>query len=165
MLDCLQEPPPYLSCNEFEAHEIVPKLYLGDYSSASKRDALKERGVTHILNCARIARNWFPEEFKYRHLQIDDHQMEDILVHFDSSIAFIKDALRNGGVLVHCMAGISRSATVVMAYLIKCEKMTLDEALQHVKQKRAVVKPNTVGSTSSRVCPLWSASGKEVTKC
>jgi len=61
MLDCLQEPPPYLSCNEFEAHEIVPKLYLGDYSSASKRDALKERGVTHILNCARIARNWFPE--------------------------------------------------------------------------------------------------------
>ncbi len=61
MLDCLQEPPPYLADNEFEGHEIIPSLFLGDYSSASKRDALKERKVTHIINCARIARKWFPE--------------------------------------------------------------------------------------------------------
>jgi hypothetical protein len=61
MLDCLQEPPPFLLENDFEAHEIVPNLFLGDYSSASKRDALKERNVTHVINCARIARKWFPE--------------------------------------------------------------------------------------------------------
>lgn len=143
MLDCLQEPPPYLADNEFEGHEIIPSLFLGDYSSASKRDALKERKVTHIINCARIARKWFPEDFTYHHLEIDDHPMEDILTHLDRCCAIINEARQGGGaVLVHCMAGISRSASVVVAYLVKFEKMPLPEALRHAKEIRTVVNPN-----------------------
>lgn len=109
----------------------------------------------------------------YHHLEIDDHPMEDILAHLDRCCAIINEARQGGGaVLVHwyihkptrhsqrsdhfskqsvttfplhgSMAGISRSASVVVAYLVKFEKMPLPEALRHAKEIRTVVNPNPV---------------------
>ncbi len=64
-------------------------------------------------------------------------------VYFDVATKFINDAIKSDGkVYVHCMAGISRSPTIVIAYLMKYEKMNLDDAYNFVKSRRWIG-PNT----------------------
>ena len=64
---------------------------------------------------------------------------QDILQHFEEAIAFIEQALAsNGIILVHCFAGISRSASCVIAYKMKKYKMTSNEAHMAVSEKRCV---------------------------
>ena len=61
----------------------------------------------------------------------------------DNGVAFIDRArAANSSVLVHCVAGISRSSTIVIAYLMKREKMTLKDAYAYVKSKRTIIRPN-----------------------
>ena len=56
---------------------------------------------------------------------------------------YTEDNLKNGGnVLVHCVAGISRSASVVLAYLMWKENMSFEEALEYLKGLRPIVEPN-----------------------
>jgi len=63
--------------------------------------------------------------------------------HFQGCIGFIKEAITSGGsVLVHCYAGVSRSATIVIAYLMQEMAMTFNDAFQHVKRQRWFICPN-----------------------
>lgn len=56
---------------------------------------------------------------------------------------FVDEARENGcGVLVHCLAGISRSVTVTVAYLMQKEQMTLNQAYDHVKRCKPNISPN-----------------------
>jgi protein-tyrosine phosphatase len=61
---------------------------------------------------------------------------------FEETNRFLTDALKKGNVLVHCFAGISRSATVVIAFLMKYKKMNFEEAFEFTKQKREIINPN-----------------------
>lgn len=54
-----------------------------------------------------------------------------------------EEAYQSGrGVLVHCQAGVSRSATIVIAYLMKHTLMTMTDAYKYVRSRRPVVSPN-----------------------
>ena len=70
-----------------------------------------------------------------------DHQ--NIIQHFDESNEFIQQAYKAGGkILIHCQAGVSRSATILAACLMKSKKIKRDEALEIIKRKRACIAPN-----------------------
>ena len=85
----------------------------------------------------------FPDRFTYKHVTVADTPETDITASFNTCFSFIDEARRAGGcVLVHCMAGVSRSATVVMGYLMKSQGMTFDAAFKHVKQCRPCICPN-----------------------
>eukprot|EP01017_Pseudomicrothorax_dubius_P026315 TRINITY_DN2926_c0_g1_i6.p1 TRINITY_DN2926_c0_g1~~TRINITY_DN2926_c0_g1_i6.p1 ORF type:complete len:110 (+),score=16.36 TRINITY_DN2926_c0_g1_i6:398-727(+) len=72
-----------------------------------------------------------------------DIPSQDLKSKFNESIEFINLARSRGeNVLVHCYAGISRSATIVIAYLLREYKYRLEEALAYVVAKRSIVKPN-----------------------
>lgn len=76
----------------------------------------------------------------YHYIIIDDKQSEDILQYLDSATDFIHS--HNGEVLVHCAAGVSRSATVCIAYLIRFHRYSLDSALALCLSARPIVQPN-----------------------
>lgn len=58
---------------------------------------------------------------------------------FVQGVNFIRDALENTSVMVHCLAGVSRSVCLVLAYFIKCKGFSYDEAYSLVKIKRNIV--------------------------
>ena len=123
--------------------EIIPHLYLGSIGSASNLKELQNCKITHIVCCARGIKNFFPDNFKYLNLDILDSEAVDIKKYFDESSKFIDEAIKNNGnVLVHCHAGVSRSSTILIAYVMKYKQMKLDKVLELLRSKREKVNPN-----------------------
>jgi len=132
-----------LPVRDFDAQEIVPNLYLGDVYAAHNTRELKKRNITHIVTCTVGVVPPFPDSFQYKHLKILDCAAENIHEHFGETSAFIGDAIADGGkVLVHCIRGVSRSATIVSAYLMTAFKMSHIEAVEKVRLKRPIARPN-----------------------
>ncbi|KAK3417641.1 dual specificity protein phosphatase 1 isoform X2 [Eucalyptus grandis] len=127
----------------FRMCQIEEGLFLGSYGDARNRDRLKSLNVTHILTVANLVPE-FPNDFVYKVVDVMDSEDTDIRQHFEECISFIDEARRQGGsVLVHCFMGISRSVTVVAAYLMKRRGMRLSQALEHVKTRRPQAAPNS----------------------
>jgi protein-tyrosine phosphatase len=134
---------PYL--NPKNGCEVYPGLYLGNAAFASDADLLTGLGITHIVNCAKEVPDYFKGDFnfEYLHLMLDDIPNENITRFFELSRKFIKESLDNRKiVLVHCWAGISRSVTVVIYYLVKTLGISVKDALEMVRKCRPVANPN-----------------------
>lgn len=100
--------------------------------------------VRHILNVTREIDNFFPGMFDYLNIRVYDDDKTDLLKHWDNTFKYINKARNEGSkVLVHCKMGISRSASVVIAYAMKAFNWNFDKALKYVKTKRSCIKPNT----------------------
>ena len=123
--------------------EIIPHLYLGSIGSASNLKELQKCKITHIVCCGENIKNFFPDKFKYFNIPILDSDKEDIKKYFESSYKYIDEAIKNkGNVLVHCHAGVSRSSSFVIAYIMKSQKKKYDTVLDIVKSKRNKINPN-----------------------
>ncbi|XP_014251184.1 serine/threonine/tyrosine-interacting protein B-like [Cimex lectularius] len=130
--------------------EIVPGLFLGPYSSAmrSKLEELKSSGIKGIV-CVRhsleaqFIRPNFLDHFRYLILDIADSTSENIIQHFVTVRDFINEILESGGkVLVHGNAGISRSAALVLAYVMEKYGLEFKKAYDLVQQRRFCINPN-----------------------
>jgi len=126
------------------ASEVFPWLYIGSFNNACDIYELERIKATYVLNCAYECNNEkLPKEIKELHLKIYDYEEFDISGFFEKANDFINQCKSEKGVmLVHCKLGISRSATLVLAYLIKNLGYTVDSALQFLVQKRDRVNPN-----------------------
>ncbi|TPX71783.1 hypothetical protein SpCBS45565_g00972 [Spizellomyces sp. 'palustris'] len=124
--------------------QITPSLFLSGVGPAQNLPLLKENSITHILGIGLRLKARFPNEVTYKHLSLEDDPQVDIMRYFPETYRFIDEAVKgNGRVLVHCIAGISRSATIVIAYFMKSESIGLYEARQKVKSKRRIIHPNS----------------------
>ena len=120
--------------------EIIPnKLYLGNYYSATLKESLKEKGITHILMTGYYLNEIYPNDFTYMTIEIDDDEHEDIFKYFYSCINLIE---KSNIVYVHCQAGMSRSASFVIAYVMFHFKYKLKEAFDYVQERREIICPN-----------------------
>ncbi|XP_045721515.1 serine/threonine/tyrosine-interacting protein-like [Mirounga angustirostris] len=133
-----------------EMQEILPGLFSGAYSSAtkSKLPILQKYGITHII-CIRqnIEANFvkpnFQQLFRYLVLDIADNPVENIIRYFPMTEEFIDGSLQTGGkVLVHGNAGISRSAAFVIAYIMETFGMKYRDAFAYVQERRFCINPN-----------------------
>lgn len=66
----------------------------------------------------------------------------NLMKHFPAIIQFIKEGMKEGTVFVHCFAGVSRSSTSVISFLMAEHQMNFYEALSFVKRKRPIIFPN-----------------------
>merc|ERR1712137_1444239 len=87
--------------------------------------------------------NQFPDDFVYHCYSFKDVAEENISHKFEEIIETIEKAEKaKKPMLVHCVQGISRSASVVIAYLMKTRKWSLKESYEFVKSKRRIISPN-----------------------
>lgn len=133
----------WLSQNGFEANSIIDDLYLGSIDSVMDKTKLNELGVTHIISAIAGFIPPYPEKFKYLVVDALDSELSDLTECFDPCVEFIDNAVEsNGKVLIHCMAGRSRSASIVCAYLVNKFGMDVDSAVKSMQSQRNIVQPN-----------------------
>ncbi|CDW85488.1 dual specificity catalytic domain containing protein [Stylonychia lemnae] len=129
--------------NEFQM--IIPNLYLGGQISAMNVTKLQEQNIKRVLKVNGIE-SAFPFKnygIELRVLDMDDMPDFDMIPFIDTATDYIYEAISNNqGCLVVCTAGISRSASIVISYLIKYKKMNYDQAFELTKKARVFVKPN-----------------------
>ncbi|KAM7415948.1 hypothetical protein PAMA_018152 [Pampus argenteus] len=143
------EPEPIVTGRRTPAYdqdgpvELLPFLFLGSAIHSSRRETLAAAGITAVLNVSSSCPNFYEGEFQYLRITVEDSLAADIRASFSTAIAFIDSVKQSGGrVLVHCQAGISRSATICLAYLMHTQRVRLEEAFDFVKQRRQVISPN-----------------------
>ncbi|XP_076448008.1 dual specificity protein phosphatase 7-like [Babylonia areolata] len=125
--------------------KVLPYLYLGNAKNSADLTQLRKNGIHYILNVTPNVPNMFEDngDFKYLQIPISDHWSQNLSSFFPDAIAFIDEARkRKQGVLVHCLAGISRSVTVTVAYLMSRQSMCLNEAYDFVKKCKPNISPN-----------------------
>ena len=126
--------------------QITSRIFLGSYDSGGKMyDGLRLFGITHILTVGHNMPPAFEGKFKYHVMVMEDHHKVDISKYFPESFEFIKQALdenETNKVLIHCYAGVSRSASVTIAWLIHTNLMSYPEACEYVRKARHWIDPN-----------------------
>lgn len=121
---------------------VRPFLLLSSQDAAHDMETLKKFKVSHVLNVAWGVANPFPH-LLYKTINILDVPDADITSYFPECCAFIEQAKEEMGVvLVHCNAGVSRSSSVVIGYLMDTEGLSFDDAFAEVKEARPTTKPN-----------------------
>ena len=125
--------------NEFD--EITENLMLGDYNASLDVPQLKRKGIKKILTVMdyKGGPKYNVNDFIHKRFNIYDVSGENIIQYFGECINFIRG---NEKVLVHCMAGASRSAAIVIAYLMWSKKWKFEQAFNYVKLKRPIICPN-----------------------
>ncbi|XP_075874802.1 dual specificity protein phosphatase 13B-like [Nelusetta ayraudi] len=156
------EPPSVTELQEFllagrqptgHLNQVWPNLYIGNELAARDKGTLHSLGITHIVNAAHRPSN-IPQHGLYvntglrfyRDMKVDYYGVEAddasnfmLSPFFYPTARFIRAGLAQGGrVFVHCLMGVSRSATLVMAFLMITEGLTLREAVAAVKPHRDI---------------------------
>lgn len=130
--------------------KIEDGLYLGDSVSSRRSEILREHNIAAVVPVSHARwvhwiQPWYKEiipDDRHIFIPANDSMTQDLLPHLTYICDFIHEHQSHGySVLVHCDKGVSRSATVLVAYLMRSHRLSLDKAMTLVKEKRKI-KPN-----------------------
>ncbi|XP_054290614.1 dual specificity protein phosphatase 10-like isoform X1 [Macrosteles quadrilineatus] len=139
---CSPEPVPDIDSHP--ASRVLPFLYLGNARDAADPATLAALGVSRVLNVTALSSPPSPPaNITFHQLPASDSGHQNIKQYFQEAFHFIEEA-RTGGerVLIHCQAGVSRSATIAIAYIMQHRQLTMIEAYKLVKTARPIISPN-----------------------
>ena len=95
--------------------KITDKVYLGDCIGAEDEGKLKQNNIKRVLSCmGYLSPKYNDKSIIQKIIELDDNPETNIIQYFKDSIKFIEESDK---VFVHSFAGVSRSATLVIAYL------------------------------------------------
>ncbi|XP_078001222.1 dual specificity protein phosphatase 10-like [Glandiceps talaboti] len=143
--ESIEASPDKLKLLNLPPSSILPFLYLGADKDASDMDLLERLQIKYVLNVTSHIPLYFEDtaSIKYKRLPASDNCQQNLTQYFEEASEFIDEARHNGSnILVHCHAGVSRSATLCIAYIMKHTNMTMTDAYQYVKHKRPIISPN-----------------------
>ncbi|KAM9121834.1 dual specificity protein phosphatase 22-A-like [Pangshura tecta] len=122
--------------------KVFEGLYLGNIRDSEDRENLTKNRITHILSVHNNARPVL-EDMTYLCISVSDSSSQNLIQHFKESIRFIHECrLQGGGCLIHCLAGVSRSTTILVAYLMTVTDLSWEECLAATRSVRSYVSPN-----------------------
>ena len=125
-------------------NEIIPGLFLGGFLSTADKEGLAEHEIKTVLGLGLNSEYIKEPDYKKMHIDIEDKVECSILEHLGPASDFIERGMQDeGNVLVHCWAGISRSASCVIAYLMKYKGLSLADATNLARERRKQVCPNS----------------------
>ncbi len=140
-----------MTTSAFDHHDlnqVEPLLYIGDYKCRRRDTQLKEANIRFVIACglpSEREHHYFyplPSPIRVHDYFFDDHESVNIIPHVYETHRLISEAHERGeAVLVHCVMGISRSATLVMGHLMLRDKISREEALAKVETARPCVFP------------------------
>ena len=117
--------------------KITDKIYLGDCDGAKNEKKLKENNIKRVLSCmGGLSLQYEDKSIKQKIIELNDFPNTNIIQYFVDAIKFIDES--DDKVFVHCFAGVSRSATLVIAYFMWKNKISYKESYELVRKKRFV---------------------------
>ncbi len=121
---------------------IIPRIYLGNYVIAADEKWLKENNITVVFNCTKTLPFAKSIKHKYR-VPVDDSLQEEDLRKmgfwsFEIIYKLLQEYRSGANILIHCHAGMQRSAAVVAMFLMFLTKKPLDEVIAFIKSKRPI---------------------------
>eukprot|EP01012_Entosiphon_sulcatum_P034289 TRINITY_DN4346_c0_g1_i1.p1 TRINITY_DN4346_c0_g1~~TRINITY_DN4346_c0_g1_i1.p1 ORF type:complete len:361 (+),score=103.12 TRINITY_DN4346_c0_g1_i1:214-1296(+) len=117
-------------------------LFLGSLRSVQNASVYGHLGITHVVTCGKNMHIALEKDMRQLELDLDDEDSEDVASLFESVIKFVDEGLSTGSVIIHCFAGVSRSATMTTMYLMQRLRRPVDEILALVKASRPAINPN-----------------------
>ncbi len=123
--------------------KVSKKLYFGNMEIALVPDMLYKRyGVTHILNLCNSYKVPASDSgiVGYKQMSMSDDGDTNISEFMKEALTFIQEGMKKGKVFVHCRLGQNRSVTVMLAWLLLCERTPLVDAINMLKVKHATIK-------------------------
>jgi len=127
-------------------NKIIDNIYLGDINGALDKTQLENNNIKNIIT---VLLGGIPifDDYNYLIINVIDNdynfQHNNISKYFTQTNEFIEQSIKkNENVYIHCIAGVSRSTTIICAYLIWKYNMTVDEAINKIKEKRSIINPN-----------------------
>ena len=118
--------------------KITDKIYLGDCHSARNEEKILSYNIKRVLSCmGKLSPKYKDQTIKQMIIELEDTPSTNIIQYFKDSIKFI-DENGEDKVLIHCFAGVSRSAALVIAYLMWKKKSTYEECYNLVKDHRFI---------------------------
>ena len=119
--------------------KITDKIFLGDLTYACKIETLKNKKISSIISlCGKLSPK-YSNTFNQKIIYIEDLPSENIIQYFKECIEFIE---KNKTIYIHCLCGISRSPTIVIAYLMWKKHSSYFDTFQFVKKIRNSINPN-----------------------
>nr|XP_012229742.1 PREDICTED: uncharacterized protein LOC105676439 isoform X1 [Linepithema humile] len=139
--------PPTPQPADIDSHpasRVLPFLYLGNGRDAADLQLLRALGATRVLNVTSQLPGYHEERgITYRKIPASDSGQQNLKQYFQEAFEFIEEARKTGSsVLVHCQAGVSRSATIAIAYIMWHKGLSMVEAYKLVKNVRPIISPN-----------------------
>lgn len=133
---------------ERQCSSVGHGVFVGAECVARNRESLREAGITHVINCVGfLYPAYFSPELEYRTLYLQDTPAEDITCILYDVFDYIQAAVGDGTapagrVLVHCSQGVSRSVSLIIAYLMWRDGSPYEEVFASVKAARGIANPN-----------------------
>jgi len=124
---------------------VTENVFLGSLRTTQNETVLRELGITRILTTGKGLKviDPLPKEIEQLIISVDDNPDQKLVPFFDQCTEWLDKCVEEGRqVLVHCFMGLSRSVTVVCAWLMKRRRMTFKEAITLIKKGRPAVNPN-----------------------
>ncbi len=143
-----------------DINEIIPHLFISNWETSNNFNIINHYNIKAVITLTSFTKpenvtNFYQNNnIDFLFIRIDDSPHENIYQYFDMTYDFIDKYIKNNGnVLVHCMAGISRSSTIILNYMLKkmyiyktyknlCPCKMVDTCLQIARNNRHFINPN-----------------------
>lgn len=137
--DLIQQSPP--------ANEILPRLWLGNARASMDPSFIQQHHIQAVFNCTKNHpfSHLIPTQYR---VPVDDNLQEEEIRNMDlwaSEIAYriLYEYQQGKTILVHCAAGMQRSAAAIAFFLICYQRIHATDAIRYIQAKRPIAfRPN-----------------------